>query len=251
MGRNYDFSHWGELPMVSCQCITFGRTYLLDEAVESFLRQDYPGPKELVILNDYPPLQIECFIPGIRVINQPFRYGTIGEKRNECARLSRGHVLMVWDDDDISLPHRISYSIAQMKDKEFHLPERWWDWRNEELTAEPVAMPLHAAGAWSKALFEQMGGYKETQSGHDRHLLERFAAIGKKPAPVEPGDIHMLYRSQGTGSYHLSKWPEGGGYKEISQFVRAHHFHPTHRITPRWFRDYAALAEGASARKIA
>lgn len=46
----YDFSHWSSLPRVSCQCITYGRTTLLDEAVECFLRQDYPGEKELVSL---------------------------------------------------------------------------------------------------------------------------------------------------------------------------------------------------------
>jgi hypothetical protein len=47
----YDFSHWESLPRVSCQCITYGRTTLLDEAVESFLRQDYPGEKELEVVS--------------------------------------------------------------------------------------------------------------------------------------------------------------------------------------------------------
>jgi len=37
---------------VSCQCITYDRVELLEEAIESFLRQDYKGEKELVILND-------------------------------------------------------------------------------------------------------------------------------------------------------------------------------------------------------
>ena len=45
---DYDFSAWPKLPFVSCQCLTFGRPAMLNEAVECFLRQDYPGPKECV-----------------------------------------------------------------------------------------------------------------------------------------------------------------------------------------------------------
>ena len=41
-----------DLPAVSCICLTYGRVALLEEAIESFLRQDYPGVKELVVLND-------------------------------------------------------------------------------------------------------------------------------------------------------------------------------------------------------
>ena len=32
-------------PGASCLCLTYGRPHLLEEAVESFLRQDFAGPK--------------------------------------------------------------------------------------------------------------------------------------------------------------------------------------------------------------
>ena len=35
------------LPSVVCRTATFGRGPLLNEAVESFLLQDYPGPKRM------------------------------------------------------------------------------------------------------------------------------------------------------------------------------------------------------------
>jgi len=34
--------------------ITYGRVEFLEESLHSFLLQDYPGEKELVIVNDYP-----------------------------------------------------------------------------------------------------------------------------------------------------------------------------------------------------
>ena len=40
------------LPGVSCICLTYGRVALLEEAIFSFLQQDYAGVKELIVLND-------------------------------------------------------------------------------------------------------------------------------------------------------------------------------------------------------
>ena len=45
------------VPLVSCICPTYNRPprhqHLLEEAIASFLRQDYPN-KELIVLNDCP-----------------------------------------------------------------------------------------------------------------------------------------------------------------------------------------------------
>jgi glycosyltransferase involved in cell wall biosynthesis len=40
------------LPLISAKCITYGRVNTLEEALHSFLQQDYPGKKELIIVND-------------------------------------------------------------------------------------------------------------------------------------------------------------------------------------------------------
>ena len=38
-------------PFISCKCITYGRVEFLEESIESFLRQEYLGKKELIIKN--------------------------------------------------------------------------------------------------------------------------------------------------------------------------------------------------------
>src|SRR2546429_75321 len=62
------------LPPVSCVCPTYARPELLEEAIESFLRQDYRGAKELIVLNDYACQTLELDHPEVRVVNVPKRF---------------------------------------------------------------------------------------------------------------------------------------------------------------------------------
>ena len=99
-------------PAVSCICPTYGRPALLEEAIYCFLQQDYPGPKELIVLNDYAGQTLLFDHPEVRMINLPTRFRTVGEKRNAAVALAAHDLLFVWDDDDIYLPHRLSFSVA-------------------------------------------------------------------------------------------------------------------------------------------
>ena len=188
----YDLNHWGnKLPKVSCQCITYGRTNLLDEAVESFLRQDYEGEKELVILNDYKKLEIICDIPNVKIFNFPCRIGSIGEKRNVCVSLCSGEIIFPWDDDDISLPNRISYSLEQMKNKQYYKSDKLWYWTNRSISSEPKKTIAHAMGAWSVNLFKEVGGYPLIQSGQDQAIEQIFKKT--KFRKIEKTPIDKIY----------------------------------------------------------
>ena len=97
-------------------CLTYGRAHLLEEAIASFLRQDYAGVKELIVLNDLAELRLHFDHPEVKIINVEKRFRGLGEKRNASAALCSHDLLFVWDDDDISLPWRLSYSVEKMSD---------------------------------------------------------------------------------------------------------------------------------------
>ncbi len=240
--RHYDFSHWCGLPKVSCQCITYGRPALLNEAVESFLRQDYPGPKELVILNDHPEILLDEFASvEVKVINVGSRFRTIGEKRNACCGLCTGDIICPWDDDDISLPWRISFTLEQMVNHHYFKPDRLWYWGNGRLVEKQAV--AHAMGAWSKSLFDEVGGYPHLQSGQDQAIEELFKSSSKRDVrPVQPRDIFYLYRFPGTGSYHLSAHGFGSGFDQAEAFVRQNVKAGRYRIEPSWKQDYVTMA---------
>ncbi|MEP6925660.1 MAG: glycosyltransferase [Pyrinomonadaceae bacterium] len=102
------------LPLVSCAMPTANRRRFVPQAIDQFLRQDYPH-KELVILDDGEE-SVADLIPDdsqIRYLrHQPGM--TLGAKRNACVEQCRGGLIMHWDDDDWMAAHRISYQVEEL-----------------------------------------------------------------------------------------------------------------------------------------
>jgi glycosyltransferase involved in cell wall biosynthesis len=102
------------LPLVSCIMPTHNRRRFIPRAIEYFLRQDYPN-RELIILDDGDDA-VRDLVPEHEAVH----YHTLserlttGEKRNMAIELSRGELLMHWDDDDWISPTRISFQVHPM-----------------------------------------------------------------------------------------------------------------------------------------
>src|SRR6266705_5371569 len=102
-------------PLVSCIMPTADRRRFVPPAVRSFQAQDYPN-KELIILDDGKD-RLADLVPQDTQIHYIRRDAkqTLGLKRNECVRASRGSLIMHWDDDDWSAPNRIRYQVEALK----------------------------------------------------------------------------------------------------------------------------------------
>jgi hypothetical protein len=243
--HRHDFAHWETLPMVSCQCITFGRPHLLNEAVESFLQQDYPGPKELIILNDHPDVRIENHgIPDVHVVNVPRRFHSIGEKRNACCGLCSGDLIAPWDDDDISLPWRLSVSIARMTNHQYFRADRLWCM--DFALRERVTKLAHAMSVWSRCLFDEVRGYPHIESGQDQAIESLFALKQRRGATsISSEDMYYIYRFAGTGSYHLSSHGWGRGMQAASDYVARCVAPGIYKLRPMWTTDYVSAVRHA------
>jgi hypothetical protein len=231
-------------------CLTYGRVHLLEEAIESFLRQDYPGEKELLVLNDLAGQTLRCDHPEVTVVNLAVRFRTVGEKRNAAAALARHDLLAVWDDDDIYLPHRLRYSMEHYDpDRRFYKPVFAFHLNNGEVSG-PKRHVHHSAAVWHRSLFDEVRGYAHMGAGQDQEIERHFAEIVPWPMndwKIAPADIYYLYRWAGTGSYHNSGEGRGAeGSDRVGAIVSAGLDAgevPTGRIRlkPRWRQDYAAL----------
>ena len=237
------------LPLISCLCPTYNRApshlHLLGEAVEAFLRQGYPN-KELLVLNDTPGQNLVCFAEGVRIVNMTIRYANLSEKLRDCMRLARGSLFCRWDDDDISLPWRLSLSVQRLGDKLEWRPENHWfdnGGRIEKETCHPGN--THIMAIWRRELAEQMPIYPANVScASDQDFNQQLAKAGINAAGelLLPHEIFYLYR-WAVSPTHLSGvageggWDAAGTKKVVSG---------TFEIIPRWREDHTARAIRAS-----
>ncbi|MGL5097100.1 MAG: glycosyltransferase family 2 protein, partial [Planctomycetia bacterium] len=241
-------------PPVSAMCLTYGRPHLLEEAIHSFLIQDYPGPKELVVLNDFADQTLVCDHAEVRIVNTSERFPSVGEKRNACAAIAKHDVLFVWDDDDIFLPWRISLSIRRMNaDRGYYKSPKAWILSNGGLYG-PSANLFHSGSCFTRGLFERTDGYPPIGFGEDWSLEEAFQRLipsKKNDDELTPRQLYYIYRWEGTDSYHLSAFgrDEGQavtGNQKVAEFVawqvREGRI-PTGevRLQPAWKSDYLTL----------
>jgi glycosyltransferase involved in cell wall biosynthesis len=242
-------------PPVSCFCLTYARPGLLEEAIYSFLQQDYAGTKEMIVLNDYADQTLVFDHPEVQVINVPRRFRTLGEKLNAAVALASHDLLFAWDDDDVYLPRRLSFSVANFeRQKGFFKVDLAWYWSDHQLSG-PLGNRFHAGSCWSRRLFDAVRGYPAEGSNCDQLFEQELAARfpgSIAPCDVAPEDLYYIYRWSGTGSYHLSAVGQGGenlGYAEVASFVRQQADQGEVRrgtiaLQPRWNVDYRQLVAG-------
>ncbi len=237
-------------PPVSCICPTYGRVALLEEAIECFLRQDYPGPKELIILNDYEGQTLEFDHPEVRMINVPKRFHSVGEKYKAAAALAAHDLIFVWHDDDIYLSHRLSYCVAHLNSKKaFFKADKAWFWNDGKLSG-PEENLFHGGSCWRRELFTKVQGYPHIGNRYDQEFEQRCklaAPTAVQVHSIKPVDIYYLYRWQGTGTYHFS--PQGTDGQEEQKIVDYVAGQATRgeiplgdvQLRPQWRSDYGAL----------
>jgi glycosyltransferase involved in cell wall biosynthesis len=245
--------------LVSCLCPTYNRApnylHLLSEALESFLRQCLPNgvDAELVILNDTPGQELVCTAPNVRVINTDSRFASLGEKRNFLCGAAQGHLLLVWDDDDISLPKRIAQAVQQSRilttglDRQHHYfnPQRSWWLDRDTLHWQHNHGYCHNASAFTRWAWAQVGGYPSTSGNEDALMDSKLRrAFGVNPAVERRQDWFSIYR-WGVSPHHLSGNADGPAHDPHSLHYQRIGQKPiaagTFNLAPAWNHDYQEL----------
>ena len=200
-------------------CCTHGRPHLLEEAIKSFLRQDYPGSKELVILNDQPEQELVFEHPQVRIINIKKSFRSLGEKRNACAALCSHDWLFVWDDDDIYLPWRISWSMQMVDAQRPFFKADSSLILSDGVLSGPEQNLFHSSACFRRDLFDRVGGYPHMGTGEDLEFENRIAEMLQVPSLESVGSprekLYYIYRWGGTGSYHVSWFDAASSHSKV------------------------------------
>jgi len=236
-------------PKVSCYCPTYGRIALLEEAVYSFLAQDYDGEKELIILNDFSEQTIFYDHPEIKIINSKERITPLSKKFNECISYCSGEYIFVWEDDDIYLPWKISLSIKRLNENGiFHTGNAFFNTDKDKLS---ICSNLHHSSlCMSSKCWQSIGNYTVLQTDTcdlDIVLFDKIYKMYKNVSQfVEPEDIFYIYRFGSTQDYHSSMFP-AASKTNVSDQAKLHvenkvkkNKEPIGKIflNPNWKYDY-------------
>lgn len=244
--------------IVSCLCPTYNRApthlHLLGEAVESFVRQKLPPGvvAELVILNDAGGQELRCTVPGVRVLNAPGRYTSLGAKFNALVNYAQGDLLLPWEDDDISLPRRIAQAVEWIeRGHAFFNPRQTWFLHDGKLSKDHSHGVCHNASAFTREAWRICGGYVHVSGNQDALMNGALFRVFGVPRPVyDPRQWQYIYR-WGVSPCHLSGMADGPPdephalhYQRVGQEPIAA---GTFTIAPRWRRDYVRLCQEACA----
>lgn len=237
--------------MISCICLTYNRFpdrgYLLNEAVHSFLSQDL-ADKELVIVNDCPSQKLVFDHPQVLIVNLPRRCRTLGEKYNLAVSMTRGDYIAPWDDDDISLPRRLTFAAQALEKSGYHYYKAFGQWclARQGMTVSTNFVG-HNSSVYSRKAFAKAGGYPVTSWGPDTELDLRLKKLGAPVAgEVNSTDWQYIYR-WGVSGLHLSSmrdpndpemaWSTAGRQPVVGG---------EYQLEPQWLYPYSRIALAAA-----
>lgn len=186
--------------------ITYGRVHLLQEALHSFLIQDWGGESELIIVNDYPLQKLIFDHPRVKIFNLDTTFLTIGDKENFAIEQCSGDLIAVWDDDDIAMPWHLS-NIAHYWKPDTNLLH----WRKGVFYNEPNITSLTYIGnsgiVYSKKAWEAIGKSPIENAGGDTTMVQAIHALGGEyvvRAAPDNEKVSWFYRWALPMNYHQS-----------------------------------------------
>jgi glycosyltransferase involved in cell wall biosynthesis len=237
------FQESDTLPLVSCICLTYNRPphflHLVEEAIESFLRQTYPR-RELIVFNDCAEQELVCNAPGVKIVNSPERIPALGDKHNAAIQQSSGDLIAPWDDDDISLPWRLTLSVERLGSADYFNPRAYWFLDASGYHFDHPVGYAHTASIFTRAAFEAVGGYPSVKHGQDGLLdgvlrqRQHVVDPERGAARLSRGEWFYVYR-WGVSPVHLSSNVDPDFYTEIgARPVEPGQF----LLRPHWRRDY-------------
>ena len=234
-------------PMISCKMITYGRVEFLEESLHSFLIQDYPGEKELVIVNDYPLQKLVFDHPDVRIYNLDETFKTIGDKENYATELCKGDIICQWDDDDVAMPWHLN-NVAKYFTDDVNILH--WNpgvfYNNGKIT--DITWIGNSGIVFRKSAWRSIGGYAIENAGYDMTFVEQLNKYGGRLfATPSKNEASWFYMWGGRG-YHMSGM--GTDTSDRANVIERHSNHvealrlkgliPTGEIqlNPHWEIDY-------------
>ncbi|MGH7057123.1 MAG: glycosyltransferase family 2 protein [Acetobacteraceae bacterium] len=232
---------------------TYQRPEFALQAVQYFLRQDYPE-RELLILDD----GAEGILPRlpkderIRYIRLPRL--AIGSKRNIGCSLAAGEIIAQWDDDDWYGPGRLSAQVRPLLEGRAEITGLmgtqvfdlggWQAWVcTPRLHRRMYRHDVHGGTlVYLRWCWEKYARYPDRSLAEDARFLTRAVRAGARLVRIEGAQLFIYVRhGANTWSFRCGRFLDPGGWQSAPG-------------VPMPFQDhafYAAAADALAAQRAA
>lgn len=159
--------------MISCILIASHYGNALRSSVDSFLKQDFDGERELIIFSTNPRIKLMCAQPNVLVANATKPCLTCDARNTAISSLAKGDIIVNWSENDYYLPGHLR-NIESNSGKEFVWLDRQFESERGKIVRIAPGSPetfAFAKGAWAKAGKYQRGVLNE------RNFIGRLTAI--------------------------------------------------------------------------
>ena len=186
--------------MISVITLTYQRHHILEEAIQSFLEQDYMGEKEMVIVNDSDKVEYRYEHPEIKIYNIKERFSSIGKKLEWGMKQCKGEFIYRLDDDDLMTPYALtliqSY-IDENPDYDVYRCRAHYFFQDNEYKG--IGGSVNNGNCYTREYIEQLD-IPDKSIGEDRDITLPPTA---KIYSGDKGKFNMIYR-WGMGTIHIS-----------------------------------------------
>ena len=236
-------------PSVSVLTPTYGRPALLEEAIESFLRQDYPGRTEMVVYNTLFSQTLSC--DRIRVVNSTDR-PPLGTIRNRLVEQAQFDLLVNLDDDDLLRPHYLTMCVETLLEHRLDWAQVGKMFYTRDRVIEVLNGPSGNQMIFTRAAWAKAGGYPALDTAEDagfhKRLIEAGCRGGVIHKPISQTGHIFGWGSHGGSALHTSEGQVGASPLAAEQHVLglvASGKTPSGPIelVPKWARDYESDCE--------
>lgn len=186
--------------MISVLTLTYQRHHLLEEAIQSYLNQDYKGESELVIINDCPQVMYSFKHPKIKIYNIGTRFSSVGSKLEWGMKNTNGDYVYRLDDDDLMAPWALSLQNDYIENNtgyDVYRCQHHYFFSNNEYQA--LSDSINNGNCYSRDFINRIN-WIDKSIGEDNHItFHQNANI----FTGNTGKYSMAYR-WGMGVYHIS-----------------------------------------------
>jgi len=143
--------------MISVVTLTYRRYELLEEAIHSFLSQDFDCESEMIVVNDCPDVTYDIDDKRVKIFNVDKRFSSIGKKLEYGMKQCTYDYVYRLDDDDLLTPWGLSLSAKYiLENPNYDIYRCYSHYLYSNNTFVDIAGSVNNGNCYSKAYIDRI-----------------------------------------------------------------------------------------------